>query len=109
MQAIAQKEPSEIKVLVEQEIEYPRLEKDSYGYVLRIPIPTRPRENLYCLHGMFFDADTKGEASLWRMFGGGVGRVCGHAVDSDFGVWGSLVGEMGMAVGVFAVCLVEDY
>ncbi len=109
MQAIAQKEPSDIKVLVEQQIEYPRLEKDSYGYVLRIPIPTRPRENLYCLHGMFFDADTKGEASLWRMFRASIYHLCLHAVHTDFSIYKNLVDEMNMTVGMFAISLVEDY
>jgi hypothetical protein len=110
LQAVTHKEPNEIKVLIEEKSEYPTLERDSIGYVLKVPTPKKPRENLYSLHGMFFDADPKGEASLWRMFRASVYHLCLHASHTDFSIYKNVSSDdEALYNAMFAMSLVEDY
>ncbi len=108
VQAITHKQPTEIKLLI-HEIEYPRLERDSRGYVLHLSEPTRPRENLLSLHGMFFDDDTSGRASLWRMFRASLYHMCLHALYTDFSIYKNVTKDSRPNNTIFAVSLVEDY
>ena len=89
LRSITQKQPTEIKLLVD-DIEYPTLETDSVGFVVHLSAPQKHRDNLYRLHGMYYDNDKRGKSSLWRMFRASVYHLCLHAVTTDFAIYKSL-------------------
>ncbi len=108
VQAITQKQPNEIKFLIDT-LEYPRLDRDSFGYVIRACQPARPRENLLSLHGMFFDDDASGRTSLWRMFRASLYHLCLHARYTDYSFYGEDADDSQVSNSIFAISLVEDY
>ncbi|MGI0090484.1 MAG: hypothetical protein ACREBS_02125 [Nitrososphaerales archaeon] len=109
LQSITHKQPNEIKLLVDN-IEYPALETDSVGYVVHLSAPQKHRDNLFRLHGMYFDNDQKGKASLWRMFRASVYHLCLHAITTDYRIYKGLSGSVSLANNLmFAISQVEDH
>ncbi|MDG6904425.1 MAG: VWA domain-containing protein [Nitrososphaerota archaeon] len=109
LKSITQKEPSEIKLLVD-DIEYPALETDSRGFVLHLSSPQKHRDNLYRLHGMYYDNDKRGKSSLWRMFRASVYHLCLHAVTTDYAIYKPLSDStQSLNNLMFAISQVEDY
>jgi hypothetical protein len=109
LQTITKLQPKSIKVLVD-DIDYPALETDSYGYVVHLSEPKRLRDNLYSLHGMYFDNDKNGRASLWRMYRASVYHLCLHAITTDYKVYKSLSNYTRSSNNLmFAISQVEDF
>ena len=109
LRTITQKQPSEIKLLVD-EIEYPTLGTDSVGFVIHLSSPQKHRDNLFRLHGMYFDNDKKGRASLWRMFKASVYHLCLHTVTSDYSIYKSISDSVSSTNNLlFAISQVEDH
>ncbi|MGI0079001.1 MAG: VWA domain-containing protein [Nitrososphaerales archaeon] len=108
LQSLAQKEPQEIKVLVDN-IDYPALESDSIGYVLRLSAPKMVNENLLSLHGMFFNNDEAGRAFLWRMFRSSVYHLCLHAAVTDYSIYREFASRFEPNNALFAISLAEDF
>lgn len=109
LRSITQKQPTEIKLLVD-EIEYPVLETDPYGFVVHLSSPQRHRENLYRLHGMYYDNDKRGKSSLWRMFRASVYHLSLHAVTTDYAIYKSLSNSTRSINNlIFAISQAEDY
>jgi hypothetical protein len=109
LRSITQKQPTEIKLLVD-DIEYPALETDSFGFVVHLSSPQKHRDNLYRLHGMYYDNDKRGKSSLWRMFRASVYHLCLHAVTTDYGIYKPL-SDSTQSVNnmMFAISQAEDY
>lgn len=107
-QSIVQKTPKDIKVIVDG-IEYPILEMDSAGYVLHLAEPKRVRENLFSLHGLFFDNDREGKASLWRMYRASLYHLCVHAAITDYSVYAEFARSKDPNNAMFAISMAEDY
>jgi hypothetical protein len=109
LRTITQKQPNDIKLLID-DTEYPRLETDSVGFVLHLSSPHKHRDNLLRLHGMYFDNDTKGRASLWRMFRASVYHLCLHCVTTDYSIYHPITDSASSVNNLmFAISLVEDY
>jgi hypothetical protein len=109
LQSITQLQPKDIKLLVD-EIEYPTLGTDSVGYVVHLSEPLRPRDNLYSLHGMYFDNDKNGKASMWRMYRASVYHLCTHAITTDYRVYKNISNYTPSVNNfLFAVSIAEDY
>ena len=109
LQSITKLQPKDVKLLVD-EIEYPALESDSIGYVVHLSSPKKQRENLLSLHGMYFDADKHGKASLWRMFRASVYHLSMHTITTDFGIYRDLAnGASSINNLTFAISEVEDF
>ena len=109
LRTITQKQPSEKKLLVD-EIEYPTLGTDSIGFVIHLSSPQKHRDNLFRLHGMYFDNDKKGRASLWRMFKASVYHLCLHTVTSDYSIYKSISDSVSSTNNLlFAISQVEDH
>lgn len=107
-QSLVQKTPRDIKVIVDK-IEYPVLEKDSFGYVIHLAEPRRVRENLFSLHGMFFDNDREGKTSLWRMYRASLYHLCMHAATTDYSIYSEIAGDYEPNIAMFAISMVEDF
>ncbi len=107
-QSLVQKTPRDLKVIVDK-IEYPLLEKDSAGYVIHLAEPRRVRENLFSLHGMFFDNDPEGKTSLWRMYRASLYHLCMHAATTDYSIYSEIAGNYEPNVAMFAISMAEDY
>ncbi len=90
-------------------IEYPALEADAVGYVLRLSAPRMVRENLLSLHGMFFDNDQAGRALLWRMFRSSVYHLCLHAAVTDYSIYREFASRFEPNNALFAISLTEDF
>ncbi|MHB8567131.1 MAG: VWA domain-containing protein [Nitrososphaerales archaeon] len=109
LQSLTQKKPNDIKLIVD-EIEYPTLERDSHGYILRLSAPRRARDNVMSLHGMYFDSDVNGKTSLWRMFRASIYHLSLHSALTDYGVYrDALSKDVNSNNAMFAISLVEDY
>ena len=109
LRSITQKQPTEVKLLVD-EIEYPALETDSIGFVVHLSSPLKPRDNLYKLHGMYYDNDKRGKSSLWRMFRASVYHLCLHVVTTDYSIYRSLSNSPRSINNLlFAISQAEDY
>ncbi|MCL4517948.1 MAG: hypothetical protein M1587_01985 [Thaumarchaeota archaeon] len=108
VQAITQKHHNDIKLLVD-EIDYPKLEQDSHGFVLRLSGPIRHSENLLKLQGMYFDNDQRGRLSLWRLYKASVSHLCAHAILTDYSIYKELVDRTSLNNLMFSISMVEDY
>ena len=109
LQSITKLQPKDVKLLVD-EVEYPTLGTDSVGYVLHLSEPRRPRDNLYSLHGMYFDNDKNGKASLWRMYRASVYHLSLHVIATDYKVYKSISNYTPSVNNfLFAVSVAEDY
>jgi hypothetical protein len=108
LQSLTQLQPNQVKLLVEER-EYPKIENDSYGYILRVSAPIRHSESILKLHGMFFDNDAKGKASIWRMFKATLCHLSLHAILTDYGIYKELAKDEHMENLMFAISLVEDF
>lgn len=109
LQSITQLQPKNVKLLVD-EIEYPTLGTDQFGYVIHLSSPLKPRDNVYSLHGMYFDNDAHGKASMWRMFRASVYHMSLHANTTDYRDYRSLQKYTPSVNNLmFAISIVEDY
>ncbi|MFI5420322.1 MAG: hypothetical protein ACHQ1H_05090 [Nitrososphaerales archaeon] len=109
LQSITQLQPKDVKLLVD-EVEYPTLGRDSVGYVVHLSEPLRPRDNVYSLHGMYFDNDKNGRASLWRMYRASVYHLSLHVISTDYKVYKSISNYTPSVNNfLFAVSVAEDY
>lgn len=108
LQSLAQKDPLDAKILVD-DIEYPALQTDSKGFVLRLSSPRLVREDLMSLHGMFFDNDQTGRASLWRMFRSSVYHLCLHVAITDYSIYRDFASRFEANNALFSISLSEDY
>ena len=113
--SISQKKADEIKILfMEQEGHYPRLERDSRGYVLKIPTPMQARENVLSLHGMYFDLDDAGRSALWQLYNASLHHLSLHTIVTDYTIYRNIVvasknSHSNLNSLMFAIELVEDY
>ncbi|HZW57354.1 MAG TPA: hypothetical protein VFF30_13780 [Nitrososphaerales archaeon] len=107
--SISQKKADEIKLLF-QDDGYPKLERDSVGYVLRIPTPKQARENVLSLHGMYFDNDDSGKSALWQVFNASLHHLALHSVVTDYSIYRDISpGRGGLNNLMFAISLTEDF
>lgn len=109
LQSITQLQPKSVKLLVDEEVQYPTLGTDSFGYVIHLSSPLKPRDNVYSLHGMYFDNDPNGKSSMWRMFRASVYHLSLHANTTDYRVYRSLQNRPSINNLMFAISVVEDY
>ena len=108
VQAIANKNPKSIKVIID-DIEYPSLERDSIGYVIHLSAPRRVSENLYSLHGLFFDNDLFGKTSLWRMFRASLYHLSLHSAITDYSIYKNITSKYSFNNAMFAISMAEDF
>ncbi len=108
LQSLAQRDPQDTKILVD-DIEYPALQSDSVGYVIRLSGPKMLRDNLLSLHGMFFDNDQTGRALLWRMFRASVYHLCLHVAVTDYSIYRDFASRFDPNNAIFAISLAEDF
>ena len=114
VQSITQRDPNEIKLIVDNDSEYSRIESDEKGYVLKVAAPRIEKPGLlFSLHGRFFDNDKAGRASLWRMFRTSLCHLSFHSMVTDNSIYDSLLltsEKTGSSKNtIFAISLVEDY
>jgi len=112
LQSLTQKKPSDVKLIVDEASEYPSLESDSRGYVLRLSPPKRPRDNVMSLHGMYFDTDAKGKASLWRIYRASIYHLALHTEVTDYTIYRDALRKNHTSEQnnkMFAISLVEDH
>lgn len=109
LRTITQMQPTEVKLIVD-DIEYPVLERDSVGYLVHLSSPQRYRDNLFRLHGMYFDNDENGRISLWRMFKASVYHLSLHVATTDYGIYKSMFETFPSSNNLmFAISQVEDF
>ncbi len=108
VQSIVQKSPKDIKVIVDG-TEYPHLERDSVGYVIHLSGPKRVREGLLSLHGLFFDNDNEGKASLWRMYRASLYHLSLHAAITDYSIYQDFAISYNANNAMFAISMAEDF
>jgi hypothetical protein len=108
VQSVAQKNPKEIKVIVDK-TEYPHLERDSVGYIVHLSEPRSVRDGLLSLHGLFFDNDSEGKASLWRMYRASLHHLSLHAAITDYLIYQDFAVSHRANNAMFAISMAEDF
>ncbi|MGH9922139.1 MAG: hypothetical protein ACRD38_05255, partial [Nitrososphaerales archaeon] len=104
---ITQKTASELKVLVSDKYNFPSIDKDSCGPVLRIPKPIRKKKG-FILNGITFQNDALGRAMLMRMVMSSVEHLSIHAMISNFSSYKDWIKGKDQRLAVFVIDLIED-
>jgi len=104
---ITQKTASELKVLVSDKYNFPSIDKDSCGPVLRIPKPIKKKKG-FILNGVTFQNDALGRSMLMRMIMSSVEHLSIHAMISNFSLYKDWVKGKDQKLAVFVIDLIED-
>ncbi|MGH9934225.1 MAG: hypothetical protein ACRD3Z_03810 [Nitrososphaerales archaeon] len=104
---ITQKTASELKVLVSDKYNFPSIDKDSCGPILRIPKPIRKKKG-FILNGITFQNDALGRAMMMRMVMSSVEHLSIHAMVSNFSSYKDWVKGKDQRLAVFVIDLIED-
>jgi len=104
---ITQKTASELKVLVSDKYNFPSIDKDACGPVLRIPKPIRKRKG-FILNGITFQNDPLGRSMLMRMVMSSVEHLSIHAMISNFSLYKEWIKGKDQRLALFVIDLIED-
>lgn len=104
---ITQSSPSDLKVLVSEKYNFPSIDEDDYGAVLRIPKPLKKKEG-FALDGIIFQNNELGRALLMRMLMSSVEHLSVHTIITDFSLYNNWLKRKDPKLAVFAIDLIED-
>ena|GEM_PF-2746481 len=104
---ITQKTASELKVLVSDKYNFPSIENDASGPVLRIPKPIRKKKG-FIMNGITFQNDPLGRAMLMRMVMSSIEHLSVHAMISNFSLYNDWLKGKDQRLAVFVIDLIED-
>lgn len=107
--AIAGKDHQALRVVLDEQLTYPRLGQDKRGFVLLLPLPKDEGSDLYALHGLYFDADEASWPQIWRLFKASLYHLSLHAAFSDFSLYVRWARGKEPNAATFCASLVEDY
>ncbi|MBI2126816.1 MAG: hypothetical protein HYU02_05845 [Thaumarchaeota archaeon] len=106
--SVSQRDHNSLRLILDEELSYPLLSRDTRGYVIRLPVPRRVKGGFYMLHGLYFDEDETSWTSLWRLFKASLYHTSLHAAYSDFQSYSAWAKEKDLTASTFTVALIED-
>ncbi len=107
--SVGQRDHESLRLLLDEDLVHPILASDSKGYVLKIPAPHTVKGGFYTLHGLYFDPDERGWASMWRHFKASLYHASLHAAYSDFKSYSPWAKEKDRGTATYTVSLLEDF
>ena len=107
--SVGQRDHESLRLLLDGDLVQPVLAGDPKGYVLKIPTPRTVKGGFYTLHGLYFDPDERGWASMWRNFKASLYHGSLHAAYSDFKIYSPWARGKDRATATYAVSLLEDF
>jgi len=106
---ITKKDHEDVKILTRDNIVFPKIRKDKYGYVLYFPIPQKINDNIVTFQGMKLNLQNDiHERILWQMFKASVYHLSTHVVVSDFNFYKEWGRNKNVENVMFAISMVED-
>jgi hypothetical protein len=106
--SIGNRDHTTLRLLLDEDYDYPVLSGDRQGFVLKIPLPRTSEEGFNVLHGMYFDPDEYSWSNLWRLFKASLYHQALHAAHSNFKQYSEWAKGKDAKTAVFSVSLVED-
>ena len=106
---ITKKNHEDVKVVTRDNILFPKIRADKYGYVLYFPTPRKISDNTVNFQGMTLNLqDDAHKRILWQMFKASVYHLSAHVVVSDFNLYKKWAKNKNVENVMFAICMVED-
>jgi hypothetical protein len=104
---ITQSKPFELRLLMSDKYQFPSLESDRYGRVLRVPKPVRTSDG-FMLDGIIFEDNELGRTLLMKTLMSSVEHLSVHSVISDFSLYNKWLKGKDPKIAIFAADLIED-
>lgn len=106
---MTKKTHEDLKILLRENLKFPKIRKDKFGYVLYFPIPAKIKNNTVSFQGMLLDVEDEfHKRVLWQMFKASVYHLSAHVVVSDFNSYKKWAKNRNIEDVMFAICMVED-
>ncbi|RLI21630.1 hypothetical protein DRO54_03200 [Candidatus Bathyarchaeota archaeon] len=106
---ITKKNHEDIKVLTRENLTYPKIRTDNYGYVLYLPAPRKIKNNKIAFQDMHLNLeDDHHKRVLWQMFKASTYHLSVHAAISDYTHYKQWVKRKNIENAIFAISTTED-
>lgn len=106
---ITKKRPDEIKILLQDNLKYPYLGKDSKGYVIHLIKPKRSNKSHINFQGLKFNPKNPTHNKIiWYLFKASVYHLNMHLLMSDFSIYSKWARGKQPNLATFVISLVED-
>lgn len=106
---ITKKEHQELKILLRDDISFPILGKDKYGYVICLAKPRITRNEIISFQGLFFNQqEFLHKKILWEMFKASVFHLSLHAAFSDFEAYKPWAKNKEANLATYVASVLED-
>lgn len=102
---ITQKQPANLRMLLTNKIEYPKLIQDELGYTVILSKPKK-KHNGYTLHG--FDFTASEQAAVLQMLCASIYHLGLHVISSDFRIYRNWSKNKDLTKANFTKSIVED-
>jgi hypothetical protein len=107
--SIGGRDHENLRVLLDSDLNYPKLTADGKGMVLKFPVPKVVERGFYSLHGQYFDQDERSSAGLWRLFRASLYHGAFHTAYSDFKMYGPWAKGKDLTTATYVVSMLEDF
>ena len=106
---ITKKGPENLKILLKDSINYPKIRVDKHGYVLYFVVPRKTGKNLVFFQGMRLNLENDFERRiLWLMYKASIYHLSAHAAISDFKAYKNWVKKKDFSKAMFTISIIED-
>lgn len=102
-----QKDPLKLKFIMSNDLEYPDLDEDEQGFIVRLPVP-RIGDGTLTFLGYTFPDDVDGRKKIVQLFRASVYHLSGHTLSWRDNVYDEWRGGKNDVLSDFVVSLVED-
>jgi len=106
---ITKKGPENLKILLKDSINYPKIRVDKHGYVLYFAVPRKTGKNLVFFQGMRLNLENDFERRiLWLMYKASIYHLSAHAAISNFKAYKNWVKKKDFSKAMFTISIIED-
>lgn len=106
---VTSKEPKETRILIHEDLSFPYLGRDRYGYVLHLVKPRKLKKNIVSFQGLHLNLrNPYHKKIIWHLFKASTYHLTLHAAFSDLSIYRKLPQFQNLNIGTYAVSLVED-
>jgi hypothetical protein len=107
--SVGKRDHESLRLILDKGLERPLLSADQKGMVLKVPVPRVDHKGFYTLHGLYFDADERSWAILWRLYRASLYHGALHSAHSSFKEYAHWAEGKQLLTSTYVVSLLEDY
>ena len=107
--SVGKREFDTFRLILDKSLESPLLTADKSGMVLKVPVPKLDDKGFYNLHGLYFAADERTWAGIWKLYRASLYHGALHAAYSDFKRYSAWAKGKDITAATFVVSMLEDY